>query len=439
MDPRKLLFARQIAPCVRIARRARAAGRLQRAATMSHDEKDMIRLAAGAVLFVLVVGATAMTGGCTTTIYKSTAGDYVDAAKQITTALQNAEVSRSSAQAQAKVDLIVEDQSCPIQRPGGVYLRPSALGMTDVHFADWIKGAGLESGANASACRKLASCDAHGACSGTCFDAEESACIDQVGHYYSISTQPGDKAIASEVTTDIAELSYPMKSSGNTYLATSLVQTLSAYLDLLGKAADGKAADEFKSDATQLANGVKSVTDTYKSAVGKNLVAPATATEAESSINALGAVIQDIATAVQNSKDTAAVKAAVEKDDKQINDIMAEMERFVVADIQLAGAQVGNSNAEHLQELQSVFAKSGVLQRRVIMGKAQLLYANGGVTAMVRATQAVFKKAQDAHDTLIQLVRDPTNQQLQQIRAQEFASFRSTAADLGSLIALFIK
>jgi hypothetical protein len=396
------------------------------------------QIRASRVLLAAVVAIVA--GGCAATIYKSTAGDYVDAAKQITVALQNAELSRSNAESQAKIDLIVEDRSCPIERPSGVYLRPSALGTTAIpsgYFEGLTKKTGLDSGANAVACRKLASCDARGGCGGKCFDADESACIDQIAHYYSNSASPADRKIGREVGANIAELSFPTRSA-DTYLATSALQVLAAYLDLLGKAADGKVKD-FKSDATDLANNVSWVDNTYKSVIGKTLIPPSTSTTTIGSINALGAVIQDIATAVQGAKDNAAIRAAVNKSDQGIDAIMVDLGTFVAADIQLSGAEMANSNARFLTELQDKFKKSdSILERRVVMGQVQPLYADD-VTAALQSAQAVFKKAREAHATLISLINNPTDDQLKQIRAQEFASFRTTATDLGSLIALFVK
>jgi hypothetical protein len=384
----------------------------------------------------LTIAAT----GCAT-IYKSTAGDYVDAAKQITTALQNAEQSRSNADSQAKFDLIVEDRSCPVQRPFGLYLRPAALGASDIppgFFAGAIKKARLDStGANATACRKLASCDTGERCAGKCLDAEESTCIDQLKHYYSTSAAADDKAIAAQLGNNVARISYPEKSA-DTYLATSSIQALSAYLDLLAKAADGKVQD-FKTDAGDLANGFKSAEDAYKQISGQNLVSSETSTAAINSVNALGAVIQDIATLVQTAKDTAAIKAAVNKYDKDVDTIMTNIEAFVVADIQLAGAETDINNARRFSELQRQFSTANsVLERRAVMGKVRQLYTDN-VMATVKSTHAVFKKAEEAHATLVQLINDPTNDQLKQIRAQEFASFRSTATDVGALIALFVK
>jgi hypothetical protein len=81
-------------------------------------------------------------GGCATTIYKSSAVDYVEAAKQITTALENAELSRSNAESQGKLGLIVEDRNCHVGRPSGVYLRPQALGDSAVRvviLAGWLR------------------------------------------------------------------------------------------------------------------------------------------------------------------------------------------------------------------------------------------------------------------------------------------------------------
>jgi hypothetical protein len=374
--------------------------------------------------------------GCAT-IYKSTAGDYVDAAKQITAALQSAESSLANADKVRKGALIAEDRACPIARGENIYLRPAALNADDIpkgYFGGLSKTAGF---GGIKECQTL---QAHESDSAQCFSEDESYCIDQIQHYYATSAAAanatGDvKSIEDLLSRRIAAITYgaPLPDS---YMAAASVQILTGYLDILGKAADGQAKD-VNQQAKDLSAQIKTSTDTYKTVTGKDLLSSSTLASGQSDITALGAFAQDVANVVEIGADTAKIKVAVDKTGPDAIKAMKELKVLVMGDVDLAGAIANNQSLAERNQLQQRFqdGRSTLAERQRILSELASLPNTSTATVKASVT-VVFGKAEQAHDTLVQLIDNPSQEQLQQIRAQQFASFRSAAEDLASLLLL---
>lgn len=388
---------------------------------------------------VLLAGAGLLSVAGCATIYKSTAGDYVDAAKQIGPTLQSADAALSAADTTRKRNLIATDRVCPVERPGIIYLLPNSLGIQDVP-PDFFSSLIQNSGINAASCQKLIQCESNGTCGNVCYDADESSCIDNLQHFYNAAaSQPGAAETVvnqkDSLNSVISRIGYGGPSPED-YLAESSVDILAAYLDLLGKAADGQAKD-FQSSAKTLNGRIQSIASTYKSLTGVDLLAAKPLSTATGSITGFGALLNDISTMSQTAKDTATIKAAVVKSAPDADAAMSEIENVVTGDLQtVAALSLNSATEEHLQLAKQFHSPDSTLaQRRVILSKLSEI-SPGDAAQLIIAAKAVFKKARHSHDTLVQLVENPSNDQLKQIRAEEFASFRSAAEDLVNLLVL---
>jgi hypothetical protein len=373
--------------------------------------------------------------GCAT-VYKSTASDYVDAAKQITAALQSAESSLSSADKVRKGALIAEDRTCPIARGDNIYLRPAAVAADDIpkdYFGALSKTAGFGS---VKQCQTLQVHEGDGT---QCFSEDESFCIDQIKHYYAVSAAEANpttevKATEDQLSRRIAAIAYgaPLPDS---YMAAASIQILTSYLDILGKAADGQPKD-VSQQVKDLSAQIKTSTDTYRSITGKDLLKSSTVASGQSDLTAFGAFAQDIANMVEIGEDTAKIKTAVHKTGSDAINAMGELKTLVIGDVDLAGAISNNQALAERNLLQQHFQASKSLAERQQLLSEMASLTNTNTDAVKTSVAAVFNKATQAHNTLVQLIDNPSRDQLQQIRAQEFASFRSAAEDLASLLLL---
>jgi hypothetical protein len=383
------------------------------------------------------VGVLGLLVGCAT-IYKSTAGDYVDAAKQITGAMQTAAAALSAADTKWKGDLIAQDQHCPISREI-IYLRPAAIEATDLpppYFHGLVDKASLGS---LPQCQVL---ERNAASKSACFTEDESFCLDQVSHFYSAtasqaSATADQKKDGAQVSTALSRLAYGSPLPDN-YIAASSIRIVSAYLDILGKAADGQASD-VKKQAQNLSDDIKSTASTYKSVTGKDLLKSTDLSGAESGLTDVGAFAQDIAVMFETAKDTATIKEAVRKTHADADKAMDTLQELVTSDARLAGVLTNIEVLRERADLQKNFSAAATVGERVIIiGRLQALPSDSTAT-LVKSAATIFDKAKQSHATLVQLIENPSDKQLAQIRAQEFASFRSAAQDLASLFLLLCK
>jgi hypothetical protein len=382
-------------------------------------------------------GFLGLLAGCAT-IYKSTAGDYVDAAKQITGAMQTAAAALSAADTKWKGDLIAQDQHCPIGREI-IYLRPAAIEATDLPPSYFPGLADKASLGSLPQCHVLKS---NAASKSTCFTEDEAFCLDQVSHFYSATASQTDatadqKKDGAQVSAALARLAYGSPLPDN-YIAASSIRIVSAYLDILGKAADGQASD-VKKQAQNLSDDIKSTASTYKSVTGKDLLKSAELSGTESGLTDIGAFAQDIAVMVETAKDTATIKEAVRKTHVDADKAMKTLQDIVTSDARLAGVLTNIEVLHERSALQRQFsATASVGERAIIVGRLQALPSDNTAT-LVKSAATIFDKAKQSHATLVQLIENPSDKQLAQIRAQEFASFRSAAQDLASLFLLLVK
>lgn len=397
---------------------------------INHQLSGLVALMSWATLLVLP--------GCAT-IYKSTAGDYVDAAKQIGPTLASADAALRAVDNARKRNLIARDRMCPVERSNALYLLPKALGIRHVapdFFSNLIKTADI----TASNCKALKQCEKRGNCGTICYHAMESSCIDELLHYYNMSAaspEADPTIVADKKSLDslIVRIGYGAP-SGQDYLAQGSLNILSAYLDLLGKAADGQTKN-FRSNAKSLAKQVQSVTSTYKSLTGEDLLSKQPLRAATGSITAFGALLDDIVTMARTAKDTASIKAAVLKDNQNADDATKEIQKIVIADLQTVASRSMNEATRKRRVLEKTFQMKTTTQeeRRLILIKLSEISPENA-SQLIAAARVVFKKARESNDTLVQLVKNPSDKQLQQARAEEFASFRAAAGDLVSLIAV---
>ena len=383
------------------------------------------------------IGFLGLLAGCAT-IYKSTAGDYVDAAKQITGAMQTATTALSAADTRWKGDLIAQDQHCPISREI-IYLRPAVIEANDItppYFHGLVDKASLGS---LPQCRAL---ERNAASKSACFTEDEAYCLDQVSHFFSATaSQAGatadQKKDGAQVNAALSRLAYGSPVPDN-YIAASSIRIVSAYLDILGKAADGQASD-VKKQAQNLSDDIKSTASTYKSVTGKDLLKSTDLSGAESGLTDIGAFAQDVATMIETAKDTATIKEAVLKTHVDADKAMNTLQELVTSDARLAGVLTSIEVLRERAALQKQFsATASASERMIIIGRLQALPPDS-TASLVKSAATIFDKARQSHATLVQLIENPSDKQLAQIRAQDFASFRSAAQDLASLFLLLFK
>jgi hypothetical protein len=383
-----------------------------------------------------VVLALAALAGCAT-VYKSTAGDYVDSAKQITGAMQTAAAALSSAEQSRKGHLIAQDKDCPIGLDR-IVLRPKAIEAGDIppdYFGALAAKAGL---GELPQCRRLLD----PADKSVCFSPDEAFCIDQLGHFYSTAAAKAGaglelKTTARQLADNLARLTYGAPLPDN-FIAAASIRIVSAYLDVLGKAADGQAEDVRK-QAKSLSDSITSAAEQYKKSTGGDLLNTSALATGQTDLTAFGAFAQDIAQIAQTARDTATIRAAVKKTAPDAVQAMETLRIMIISDAQLAGTLANNDTIRQRQVLQRRFhASSSAAAREDIVRELRALPTDG-TSRLVESSTAIFDKARASHDTLVRLINNPSQKQLEQIRAQDFASFRNTAEDLAGLFILLAK
>lgn len=396
-----------------------------------------------ATLILLTCAITTQLVGCAT-IYKSTAGDYVDASKQLIEQLRSSESYLSDAKNIRLAEIISNDKTCPVSRLNGIYVRPGCLDLQfdQTFFTSFIISATSMNSPYSvklrSQCKKFY--EDNLACKDvthTCFSQEESQCIDQLRHFYETNSQKQDATEEDKKTwmqfdSKLRLITYGGRLA-DSYVALSFLEIFSSYLDVLGTAADGQEQD-LQKRINDLSTRVQNVSDKYKSLTGNDLLSNSDLSGGQQKLKAIGIFFQDIQVMAQTAKDTETIKSAVTKFSPDVKLAMQGITQIVIGDIDVIGQIENAQGRQDREQLAHQFKEArNSLERRIILQKLQNLNEDN-TPSLMQAANSVFDKALQSHNTLIQLINKPNNDQLEQIRAQEFASFRSAVEDFANLL-----
>jgi hypothetical protein len=373
--------------------------------------------------------------GCvsTTTVYKDTAGDFVAAAKGIAPALSSAEGEAARLVSGQQIRHAASDASCPMV-PVHIYLSTTITGkptVPDRYFT------GLAAQANVTAqCQAMVDCEASHTCGSACYGEAQARCIDVIRHVYSAKAAAPDAS--SEARSDWQAIDRRITAIsldtdlGARYLASASVSVFANYLDVLSQAADGKAPD-LEKKLQDLANRVDSVNGTFKSLTNSDLLDPTSLANVDSQLGALGKFFQDIKTMQRNAHDTATIRKAVAEMKEPAMAAMKDMQTRIKGDLNLVAA---HDEADALKARNAInvdYRNASSNNEREALLVKRLAMPIGQTNVDVKV-DAVFSAAKAAHDTLVQLIEDPSQAQQRQLREAQYKVFLSAAEDLVSLI-----
>jgi uncharacterized protein YukE len=402
----------------------------------------------GPLIVAALVGLVA--AGCASVVYKDTASNYLTSARAFQKAVEEAANSVANAEDSVKVSKLVTDPSCPID-DSRVFVRnpdvtPQSFAAGFERFPD-LRDSG--------SCKALRACEAPTRetpwCAQTCYSAEEANCIVNLDVRYGLALRPkkapdgrpievpADVLAEAEVLSEhIDRIEVGRKRlTPNKILGDGLV-VLSGYLDLLGKVVD-KRSSTIKEDAESLNKRITSVIDEYIEITGAEL-SPAAKKSREqvgTQIAALGKLANDVETIAKNAEDSKGLKEIVLSQGDSVKEIIATV-RPIAAGDGLLGIALGDLNTATVrEEIAARYAAAGSdYERRRVYAEMQAV-PYGQTGDVLRKLDEAFNLVSESHDTLMQLIRNPSEKQLQAIRAEQLQNFRTILSDVLSAIDLF--
>jgi hypothetical protein len=397
----------------------------------------------GRLVFALLFVA-AFASGCATVVYKDGASTFVVAGRAVTKQLNDASISMAAAEDAVKLSRIVTDAACPIAEPR-LFVRDA--GPAGV-FAKTL--ARYPSLAAESECVALLACDRAGAgdarCKSACFSRDEANCINNLERNYAIDlNKPGAKeSVDKELSKDADELAarirrveYGRAAPLENKLVGASLKILTEYLDLLSKIAEDRKS-EIPAGATNLSNGIKSVTDEFAQISGTQLSAATTAqrTKIQNGLGALGKFLGNVDRLVNNAHDAEKIKAVVNENKDAVPELVKAIKPIFSGDAYLIAALNNRANFEFRSNVEARFHDTkDPYERKQLMAEVSKYPLNTG-NAVEASVGKVFDAVLSSHNALLSLINNPTDEQLKKIRGEEFDTFRSLVEDAVGVLAL---
>jgi hypothetical protein len=392
------------------------------------------------VIAILSIGL--MMAACAPVVYKDAATTYLSAGKNLTKELNGTRDSLAKALDGIRASRIVTDKDCPIAE-ARVFVRnvPNiTFGEYLGRFGDLVKR---------DECIRLAQCESNAkaglvsdVCNHACYSKFEGNCLANLELKYAIASK-GLSSVdplavqANALAEKIQSVEYGRQTVSPNRLMGQSIQILTGYLDLLGKVADGQKS-EIPDHAKNLSDGIDSVTKEYSTLAGQQLSAAKQAHRdtIDKQIGAIGKLLGDVEAINKNVKDAEQIKQIVANNAKDVDDIIGTLEAGTEGDSLLAAVWNTEAIRAERNALQTRFSNANGLDERMSrLNEMQSHPFVKGDTAL-KPLRELFAQLAKSHKALVSLVLDPSNEQLQAIRNEEFQSFRTIAEDLAGLVAL---
>jgi len=374
--------------------------------------------------------------GCASTVYKDAATTYVVATRDLVN--QISIVSKRSADAEnaRRRQLVISDKSCPIQKDRIFVRKP---GDTSVRFSQFIQR--FKNAEESGNCKTILDCEQGGGgatCSNACYSEAAVDCLTTIEGYYAIEianipasvTDSPAKKMASVLAKQLSDIEY----GGAVPLASRVtidgMKILAEYMDLLDKAATANTSD-LEEQATSLTTRMGKVVDVYDK-LSKEKVSSSdqsTRDNITKSIGAIGQLAKDVQLMRDNAKDAEKIKAAVNANSANVDVLINSVEVVATSDDMSAAAQENlnvlaarNAIATRFHQTDDESTRGELLDK-----STALKYPN--IDTSQDALKRVFDSLRKSHKTLVSLVQSPTNDQIGQLRNDEFQQFKTLATD----------
>ncbi|GAB2866093.1 hypothetical protein GCM10027277_38650 [Pseudoduganella ginsengisoli] len=390
------------------------------------------------VQYIIVMVGTLILGGCGGLVYVDSATTFTAAGRAATKSLADASNELHVAQDYAKAQVIVADQTCPIQLER-IFVRQSPQRI----FAQALDR--MPDLLNQSQeCRVLYKCDSGQACPGRCYSADENFCLVNLEGRSAATLKSLSGTQADDFLKSTAPLLEALNASEykraqpvSAKILESYLASLLDYFDLLEKAAN-YSKSEVGEDAKKLSGKVNNVSAKIADITGKQLSTAdkASLTKATDAITAFGALANDISNIAAANDAAEKIKAEVVKNSEDVKKLIEALKELATGDQYLAAAYNVKAATALRERYGDAFKKSkNEYDRGIFLEKRDAVLISDP-QERIDAINGLFEAMKKANDALTQLVLNPDDKDKKAIRNARFQEFKMVAKDVAGIVNL---
>ncbi|HCF2446936.1 TPA: hypothetical protein NIA45_004601 [Pseudomonas aeruginosa] len=404
-------------------------------------------------MFSRVVGlvlAGMLLSGCPSVYIKTTAGTFTEAGKKATKAIHESTERLDTALDAGRAVAIANDVTCPIEE-ARLFVRDDDSGLNI--FSSAAKR--FPGQAGQEDCQVLIRCSQENAglsgnvsaeCKGVCFNAQEGACLSSFELHYanaliSADGKPVKPApdLENEVKNFIAFLrktEYQRAGSFESQLMNESLISLTQYLDLLGKLTEDRKS-EAAEDAKKLSERIGTITANVEKVRKEKLSDEDKKTQAQAQgvITSIGKLADTLTVIAQRADDAKKIEAIVNGNKADINALVEHLRNIAVGNNYAAMIKTDMVAEKIRADLQEQYRKSGSMrERRMLLEERNAIKFSDGAKS-INSIDQVFTDLLKAHDALVSLINDPTDEQKRKMAEARFEEFKSIVSDVADVVA----
>jgi uncharacterized protein YdcH (DUF465 family) len=384
--------------------------------------------------------AVACLVGCQSVVYKDAASSYVTSGRVLTKQIGDTTSSLAAAQDRLKLAKIATDAQCPISE-NRLFVRDAP--------GNPVFGNAINASPKLRAmdeCRQLVTCEkSHttSTCARACYSREEGKCVMQIELDLANASQAPDPApstveSANAVAKRIQEVEYGRTATTQSKIVIQTLGILTGYLDILDKLAEARTSDiqantkDFSDKATDAYNGLSQLTGRELSSSDKK-----TRDNVASAVTAFGKLAGDISKMVQEGRDADGIKAYVAQHADDVPNLISAIRPLVKSDALLADLYTNLGALDIRQALEKQYAGTKDAYTRMLIFSDRDKYQFADTKKLQANLDAAFDALLQSHNSLVALIRNPSDEQQQKLRSASWESFKLLASDFNGAFQAF--
>ncbi len=397
---------------------------------------------------VLAFSGMGLLGGCASVIYKDTATTFTTSGKAILKQYKDSNKSLQLSDDAIKTNAIVTDTSkqCPLQEDR-VFVRPNQFQSKAVGSTI---GAALTRYKTAlpADCTAVVSCrenESKSVCKSACYSLEEKVCLSNLERFYANDIEAKkdgpDEALTKESMSyakTLRQIEYGRAYPFENKLLKVHLTALTGYLDALGKLAEERKSEIPDAFANLYKSVDKANKDLKEFSSGKLVVVSAAdLANVKKSTDAIGGFLGHLDKLQKAAEDVKEIKRLVVENKDKFEPLSKSIQPLILADGTLAWLRNQQAIEPVMKEISQKFnATTDPYARRGVLEERRKVKEGISATDPSEAITALFDAMNKSHATLVQLIVNPSDEQLKKIRSEQFDSFLSVVKELIDVMAL---
>lgn len=398
---------------------------------------------------VLCALIATLASGCASVVYKDSASTFTAAGRTASELVADSSKRLDKAQDKIREVRINKDVSCSIADER-LFVRTDKSAPTIVNTA--LNRFPIP--AALPGCQKLQRCEQAATgpvgaisaeCRTVCYSSFEGNCFSQLEKSYAIelnskrgTANPVDPVLEKEASAFallLDSIEFQRSSSVESKLVGFGIRGLTEYLDLLEKISEERTS-EVPDDAKKLSDKLSSVSKKLTDAKGEQLsdASKKTQEKVQGAIGAIGKLAGTLQAMAKNSQDATEIKRLVRENQVDVEGLISSLRSIATGDNLVALIYGDQATMAVRKMLQDQYSKTTDPYSRSLLlaERDNYKYIDGDV--VVKSVDEVFNSLSKAHNSLVSLVNNPTDEQKKAIANEQFENFKTVVKDIAEVV-----